>query len=83
MEEALGEANQILKQAGKVEKSLTKVNEKGLELEVEVDRLKIEVSKAQSIGITKFKESKAYKSNLTETVTLFLTMKKIKMERLL
>lgn len=63
-----------------MEKSLTK--DKGW-LEVEVERIKTEVSKAKSLDVTKFKESKVYKSFLTSTIAMFFAIEKSKMERLL
>lgn len=78
MEKALKEANQKLEQTGEMEKSLIEANKKVQKLEAE-----IEESKAKNIGITEFKEPKAYKSNLTEIATLLLIKEKIKMERLL
>lgn len=52
-------------------------------LEVEVKGLKTEELETKNIGITKFKEFKAYKSSFTLIVTMFLAKKKIKMKRLL
>lgn len=52
-------------------------------LEAEVERLKVEVSKAKNIGNAEFKKSKAYRSFLASTTAMFLTKEKVKMERLL
>lgn len=82
LKKALEEANQKLKRAREVEKSLVKANKKALELEAKVERLKIKVLEAKNIGMVEFKDSEAYKSHLTKTTTIFLTKKKIKMERL-
>lgn len=61
MEKALEKANQKLKLAGEVEKSLIETNKKALELEVkaEMERLKTEVLEAKNISIAKFKEFEA------------------------
>lgn len=80
MDEALGEANQRLERATKVEKSLAE--DKG-KLETEVERLQAEVLKAKNIDVAEFKESEAYRSSLTSIAATFLYKEKVKMERLL
>lgn len=76
----MGKANQRLKCVVKVEKSLAKDNGRR---ELEVNRLKVEASKAKSISVTEFKKSEAYSSSLTSTAAMFLTKSKVKMERVL
>lgn len=69
-----------MEQATITKKSL---NEKNLELETKVERLNFEVSKANDLSITGFKESNAYKSDLVDTTSFFLIKEIIKMQRLL
>lgn len=67
----------------KLEKAFTEVNRKATGLEVEVERLKVKVSKAKETNVTEFNELDAYKSDLTKTATLFLVKEGIKKKRLL
>lgn len=83
LKKALDKANHKMEQVGEAENSFTEANKKALELEVEVERLKIKLSEAKNISITKFKKFEVYKSDLTKTIAIFLAKEKIKMESLL
>lgn len=61
-----------------MEKSLAE--DKG-NIKTEVERLKVEVLEAKNISFVRFKESKAYRSSLTSTNTIFLAKEKVKIER--
>lgn len=54
-----------------------------MELEAEVKKLNIKVSKAKGLGVTEYKELGAYKLDLEATASLFLMIERIKLLRLL
>lgn len=62
------------------EKSL---NEKVLELGLEVKRLRAKVSKTKGLSVTKYKGLGTYKSDLKATAGLLLVKERIKLRRLL
>lgn len=80
LEEIQEEHNQKLEQATIIKKSL---NEKVLELEVEVERLRVKVSEAKVLSITEYKGLGTYKFDLEATVSLLLAKEIIKLWRLL
>lgn len=91
-EKKLGVVNKTLAEAKlkafqvqtvQLEKAFTEVSGRAKELETEVKRLKAKVSKAKEIGIAEFKELDVYRSDLTNTVALFIAKERMKMRRLL